>query len=89
MNDLWIIQNFAWPFYEPVDVEGLKIYDYYDIVSHPMDLSTIKKKMDFKQYANAQEVADDIRLVREYSVKLVKLTRLTNTWKSYVQFMAC
>ncbi|PAV81262.1 hypothetical protein WR25_08470 isoform B [Diploscapter pachys] len=56
-------KNFAWPFYEPVDVEGLKIYDYYDIVSHPMDLSTIKKKMDFKQYANAQEVADDIRLM--------------------------
>ena len=68
-----------------MDVEGLKIYDYYDIVSHPMDLSTIKKKMDFKQYANAQEVADDIRLVRKYSIKLVKFTRLTNTLENHIR----
>lgn len=50
-----------------------------------MDLSTIKKKMDFKQYANAQEVADDIRLVRKYSIKLVKFTRLTNTLENHIR----
>ncbi|KAJ1361340.1 hypothetical protein KIN20_020557 [Parelaphostrongylus tenuis] len=56
-------KNFNWPFLVPVDVEGMKLSDYYDIISNPMDLGTIKKKLDNKQYANAQEFADDIRLV--------------------------
>ncbi|VDM59935.1 unnamed protein product [Angiostrongylus costaricensis] len=57
------LQTFNWPFLVPVDVEGMKLSDYYDIISNPMDLGTIKKKLDNKQYANAQEFADDIRLV--------------------------
>lgn len=48
---------------EPVDVEALKLLDYYEIVTHPMDLGTIKKKWEGKLYINAQEVADDVRLV--------------------------
>ncbi|KAE9415154.1 hypothetical protein Angca_006966, partial [Angiostrongylus cantonensis] len=56
-------KTFNWPFLVPVDVEGMKLSDYYDIISNPMDLGTIKKKLDNKQYANAQEFADDIRLV--------------------------
>lgn len=33
---------YAWPFYKPVDVKALGLHDYYDIIKHPMDLSTIK-----------------------------------------------
>lgn len=33
---------YAWPFYKPVDVKSLGLHDYYDIIKHPMDLSTIK-----------------------------------------------
>ncbi|PIO76442.1 Bromodomain protein [Teladorsagia circumcincta] len=54
---------FNWPFLVPVDVEGMNLSDYYDIITNPMDLGTIKKKLDNKQYANAQEFADDIMLV--------------------------
>ncbi|GMR32468.1 hypothetical protein PMAYCL1PPCAC_02663, partial [Pristionchus mayeri] len=56
-------KNFNWPFLEPVDVEGLQLWDYYDIVQDPMDLSTIRKKLEYKQYATAAEVNDDIRLM--------------------------
>lgn len=32
----------AWIFQEPVNVETLKIPDYYDIVKRPMDFGTVK-----------------------------------------------
>jgi bromodomain-containing factor 1 len=54
---------FNWAFVEPVDVEGLKLYDYYDIIKEPMDLATIKKKMDARQYVNAEEVRRDVVLM--------------------------
>lgn len=34
--------SYAWPFYKPVDVEGLGLHDYLDIIKHPMDLGTVK-----------------------------------------------
>uniref|UniRef100_H3CCY0 Bromodomain containing 4 n=1 Tax=Tetraodon nigroviridis TaxID=99883 RepID=H3CCY0_TETNG len=55
--------SYAWPFYKPVDVTSLGLHDYYDIIKHPMDLSTIKKKMDSRQYRDAQEFAADVRLM--------------------------
>ncbi|XP_076584478.1 bromodomain-containing protein 4-like isoform X2 [Chaetodon auriga] len=54
---------YAWPFYKPVDVKALGLHDYHDIIKHPMDLSTIKKKMDNRQYRDAQEFAADVRLM--------------------------
>ncbi|WKY15098.1 hypothetical protein Q1695_000537 [Nippostrongylus brasiliensis] len=54
---------FNWPFLVPVDVEGMNLADYYDIITSPMDLGTIKKKLDNRQYATPQEFADDIHLV--------------------------
>lgn len=44
----------------------MNLSDYYDIIPNPMDLGTIKKKLDNKQYANAQEFAEDIRLVESF-----------------------
>ncbi|KAM3600115.1 uncharacterized protein V6R79_017996 [Siganus canaliculatus] len=55
--------TFAWPFYEPVDVEALALHDYNDIIKFPMDLSTVKKKMDGSQYQDAQSFAADVRLI--------------------------
>ncbi|XP_029103803.1 bromodomain-containing protein 4-like isoform X3 [Scleropages formosus] len=54
---------YAWPFYKPVDVEALGLHDYYDIIKHPMDLGTIKSKLESKQYLEAQEFAADMRLM--------------------------
>ncbi|XP_030625148.1 bromodomain-containing protein 3a [Chanos chanos] len=54
---------YAWPFYKPVDAEALQLHDYHDIIKHPMDLSTIKKKMDGREYHDAQSFAADVRLM--------------------------
>jgi len=54
---------FNWPFLEPVDVEGLGIYDYYDIIKEPMDFSTMQNKMTAKQYASPEEFHADMMLV--------------------------
>ncbi|XP_071622574.1 bromodomain-containing protein 3 isoform X3 [Heliangelus exortis] len=54
---------YAWPFYKPVDAEALELHDYHDIIKHPMDLSTVKKKMDSREYQDAQGFAADIRLM--------------------------
>ncbi|TRY74296.1 hypothetical protein DNTS_028726 [Danionella cerebrum] len=54
---------YAWPFYKPVDVDALGLHDYLDIIKHPMDLSTIKDKLENKHYRDAQEFASDVRLM--------------------------
>ncbi|GAU97486.1 hypothetical protein RvY_08770 [Ramazzottius varieornatus] len=55
--------EYAWPFYHPVDVRDLGLDDYFDIIKHPIDLGTIKSKLDDRQYKNAGEFAADLRLM--------------------------
>lgn len=50
------------PFEKPVDVEGLRLTDYYTIVKRPMDLGTVKAKLGNSQYSNVTEFAEDVRL---------------------------
>ncbi|XP_075042575.1 bromodomain-containing protein 2 isoform X2 [Mixophyes fleayi] len=54
---------YAWPFYKPVDASALGLHDYHDLIKHPMDLSTIKKKMENREFHDAQEFAADVRLM--------------------------
>ncbi|XP_072244856.1 bromodomain testis-specific protein [Leuresthes tenuis] len=54
---------YAWPFYTPVDAVALGLHDYHDIIKQPMDLSTVRKKMDQREYAHAKEFAADVRLM--------------------------
>ncbi|KAM6396203.1 LOW QUALITY PROTEIN: bromodomain-containing protein 2 [Rhynochetos jubatus] len=54
---------YAWPFYKPVDASALGLHDYHEIIKHPMDLSTIKRKMENRDYRDAQEFAADVRLM--------------------------
>ncbi|XP_029440562.1 bromodomain-containing protein 2 isoform X1 [Rhinatrema bivittatum] len=54
---------YAWPFYKPVDASALGLHDYHEIIKHPMDLSTVKRKMENREYHDAQEFAGDVRLM--------------------------
>ncbi|KAI4888193.1 hypothetical protein NFI96_018644, partial [Prochilodus magdalenae] len=54
---------YAWPFYRPVDATALGLHDYHEIIKHPMDISTIKVKLDSCQYPSAQAFAADVRLM--------------------------
>lgn len=55
--------DYAWPFYKPVDAEMLGLHDYYEIIKKPMDLGSIKKKMDNREYKSSSEFADDVRII--------------------------
>ena len=50
-------------FLEPVDVEGLGLTDYYDIVKVPMDLGTVKKNLINNKYNTNQDVINDLNLI--------------------------
>ncbi|QSL64055.1 hypothetical protein MERGE_000210 [Pneumocystis wakefieldiae] len=53
-------ESYAFPFYRPVDPVALNIPDYYKIVKHPMDMSTIQGKLN-NVYNTADEFESDIR----------------------------
>lgn len=53
--------QFAWPFHQPVNTIKLKIPDYHRIIKHPMDLGTIKKRLENFYYYSAQECIQDFK----------------------------
>ncbi|KAI4304444.1 hypothetical protein MLD38_039953 [Melastoma candidum] len=52
----------GWPFLKPVDPVALNIPDYFSIISRPMDLGTIKSKLENNLYIGVEEFAADVRL---------------------------
>lgn len=51
------------PFLKPVDPIALGIPDYFEKIKHPMDVSTIKSKLDNKAYKKISEFDDDFNLM--------------------------
>ncbi|KAL4090496.1 hypothetical protein QTP88_025321 [Uroleucon formosanum] len=54
---------YAWPFYKPVDAAWLGLHDYHDIIKKPMDLGTVKTKLDNREYKNSKDFAADVNLI--------------------------
>ncbi|CAK8532922.1 unnamed protein product [Lathyrus sativus] len=64
--------KWAWPFMQPVDVEGLGLNDYYEVIDKPMDFNTIKNQMELQDgigYKHVREVCADVRLVFKNAMK--------------------
>ncbi|KAF9192031.1 hypothetical protein BGZ49_003471, partial [Haplosporangium sp. Z 27] len=55
--------EFMFPFMEPVDWEKLMIPDYPKIIKNPMDVGTIRQKLEADEYDSASQFEADIRLV--------------------------
>ncbi|EIW64876.1 Bromodomain-containing protein [Trametes versicolor FP-101664 SS1] len=53
----------AHPFYEPVDPVKMGIPEYPKVVKKPMDLATMKKKLDAGEYSTAEKFREDFRLM--------------------------
>ena len=53
----------AFDFLEPVDYVALNILDYPKIITHPMDLGTVKKNLYNYAYPSMKEFLDDINLI--------------------------
>ncbi|KAM6199818.1 LOW QUALITY PROTEIN: bromodomain testis-specific protein [Sarcoramphus papa] len=60
MKAMWR-HNFSWPFHQPVDAVALNLPDYYSIIKKPMDLSTIKKRLEHNYYTKAAECIEDFK----------------------------
>uniref|UniRef100_A0A8C4T8J9 Bromodomain testis associated n=1 Tax=Erpetoichthys calabaricus TaxID=27687 RepID=A0A8C4T8J9_ERPCA len=58
LKTLWR-HSFAWPFQQPVDAVKLELPDYYIIIKKPMDMSTIKKRLEHNYYWSALECVED------------------------------
>ncbi|KAH8351303.1 hypothetical protein KR084_003209, partial [Drosophila pseudotakahashii] len=55
----------SYHFRNPVDSVTLGVPDYHTLIKHPMDLSTIKKRLHNNYYWQADEALDDFELVFE------------------------
>ncbi|CAH9094388.1 unnamed protein product [Cuscuta epithymum] len=54
--------KFGWVFNTPVDYKGLGLHDYHLIIKRPMDLGTVKSRLDRYEYATPLDFAADVRL---------------------------
>ncbi|KAI3867582.1 hypothetical protein MKX03_010101 [Papaver bracteatum] len=52
----------GWVFNTPVDVKGLGLRDYHVIIKKPMDLGTVKNKLNKNGYKSPSEFAEDVKL---------------------------
>lgn len=52
----------AWVFNVPVDANALGLHDYFDIIKAPMDLGTVKSRLDKNFYQSPMEFMVDVRL---------------------------
>ncbi|CAA6661069.1 unnamed protein product [Spirodela intermedia] len=52
----------GWVFSSPVDAEGLGLHDYFTIIKSPMDLGTVKTRLDRNWYKSPARFAEDVRL---------------------------
>jgi len=53
----------SYVFLEPVDWEGLGLFDYPEIIKKPMDLSTVRQNLNQNQYETLNECLEDIALI--------------------------
>jgi hypothetical protein len=57
----------SWPFREPVD--SSKVQDYYEVITKPMDLKSVKIKVDKSPsdggYTGIEEFKQDVALIFE------------------------
>ncbi|XP_060958132.1 transcription factor GTE8-like [Cannabis sativa] len=61
LEDL-ISHEFGWIFNQPVDPVAPNIPDYLTIITKPMDLGTIKSKLEKNDYYGVEEFAANVRL---------------------------
>ena len=58
-----IKHNHSWPFVKPVDTIKLGLPDYHKLIKQPMDLATVKKRLENNYYWCGKECISDINLM--------------------------
>jgi len=75
----------AWPFVDPVPET---VHGYYDLISKPMDLKTLRTKVEFREYKSLIELEKDFQLLvnnceRFNGPKNVYTKMVYKLWKSF------
>ncbi|KXG50305.1 Acyl-CoA N-acyltransferase [Penicillium griseofulvum] len=82
------IQNHksAWPFVSPVNQD--EVADYYNVITSPMDLSTIEERLDGDFYTCPKELVDDLKFIfsncRQYNDGTTVYTKCANQLEKYM-----
>ncbi|RBQ74255.1 hypothetical protein FVER14953_20370 [Fusarium verticillioides] len=60
---LYQVQNHkqAWPFLQPVNKADVP--DYYNVITFPMDLSTMLERLEHDYYAAPRDLVRDLKLI--------------------------
>jgi hypothetical protein len=61
--DNLLASTHAADFAYPVDIEGLGLKDYLEIIKTPMDISTVRTMIEEGRYSDPHEALDDIQLI--------------------------
>ena len=62
VKTLWR-HRYCWPFKSPVDTVALNLPDYHSIIKHPMDLGTVRERLENRYYESSTQCVSDIDLV--------------------------
>lgn len=66
--DVLTSHEYSWPFLEPVDPVALNIPTYFDLVKSPMDLRTMRSKLEQNLYTNPSNFRNDMILMFENAI---------------------
>ncbi|XP_046858978.1 uncharacterized protein LOC124452466 isoform X2 [Xenia sp. Carnegie-2017] len=58
-------KSVTYPFLEPVDVEGLNLYDYHTRIEKPMSFKQIESRFNKYDYQSITAIVSDMRLILE------------------------
>ena len=61
--------EFGWIFNQPVDPVDLKLPDYFETITQPMDLGTVRKKLENGQYRDVEEFTAEVKLTFDNAIK--------------------
>ncbi|KAG7007040.1 histone acetyltransferase GCN5 [Physcia stellaris] len=85
LNDL---QNHgsSWPFAHPVNRD--EVADYYDVITEPMDLSTMETKLESDQYNTPEDFIKDAKLIfdncRKYNNETTPYAKSANKLEKFM-----
>ncbi|KAF2791992.1 histone acetyltransferase GCN5-like protein [Melanomma pulvis-pyrius CBS 109.77] len=85
---LYDIQNHkqAWPFLKPVDRD--EVPDYYNVITSPMDLSTIEERLEHDFYNAPKDLVTDLKLIfsncRQYNDATTVYTKCAVRLEKYM-----
>ncbi|KAI8642348.1 hypothetical protein BD408DRAFT_416655 [Parasitella parasitica] len=76
---------YSWPFHEAVNAD--EVTDYYDVITEPMDLTTLDENVESDVYRTMEEFIRDVYKIfdncRAYNAEATNYTRCANRLERY------